>query len=951
MNLRKTILLWAVALLVTAGNAFAQVKKKPTTTTHKATTAAKPTVSTVLPVDPNILTGKLPNGLTYYIRANSQPKGKAQLLLVSKAGSVIETDAQRGMANFVQHMAFKGTRDFSKAQLNNYLTKLGNKYGPDTSAFTSYDETVYQLALPTDTPKTLASGFSLLANWASRITFNEADINSEKALLAAKAALGGKTTEDRLQQQTLPVVLNNSRYAQRLPIGTEATINTFTTASLKSFYTDWYRPDMQAVIAVGDFDPKQILELIKFNFSSLRNPVPEKPQPQFSAPPTPGTVVKFATDKAYPYTLFQMIVKHPQMIVKTPADVLQNMRINLFNQLLNIRVSDLTKTPSPPIVYGQSAYADFIGKQDAFSTIAAVNNPLKLEAAVKAVAGETERVRKFGFTLTELERAKQNALAQVTASYSAKDNTPSANFAGEYERSFLNKQATPGIDYEYSYYVNNIGKISVEEMNALAAKFITDQNRVILIEANDAQKDKLPAEQTLLKWITEADNGLTPYIDDSAVPLMEQQPTPGKVADMKIDSVLSIVRITLTNGVNVILKPTAFAANQILISANSLGGTSLASDQDFTAANIAAQVISTSGVASFNQTQLIKMLRDKSLSITPYIGDISQGISGYTAANNFDTAMQLLYLYFTSPRKDAEVWKTYIDQAKSALVKNVNDPGTAYQDTVLSVLGSYNPRAVPVTEEKLNTASLDKAYSFYKARFADASNFTFTFTGDFTVNDMIPYLATYLGSLPSTNSKETFKNLGIHPPAGQITKNVYKGTSDKSTVQLVFNGDYEYNDGNNIQMDALEEILNIRLVDSLKDGNGIYSPSIRISYVKNPEGRYKVTLAFLADANNTDKAIAYMLSQIDKLKQNGPTADDVNLFVTREARTIQGQFKQNTFWQAALSSAAQNQQNPHKIISHVQDLEQVTIQSVKYAAGRYLNTANLIKVILLPEKK
>jgi zinc protease len=960
MNFKNTGLIWAAALLVTTGSAFAQVKKNTTparktaapaakASATKTATASKAPTTGLLPVDPYVTVGKLPNGLTYYIRQNSQPAGKAQLVLVNKAGSVLETDAQRGMANFIQYLAFKGTRDFSQAQINTYLSKLGGRYGADTSAYTTYDETVYQLTVPTDTSKALANGLNLLANWAAHISFDEATVNSQKALLVAKAAAGGQTAEERFMQQNLPVLLNNSQYARRSPIGVEAAIRGFTTASLKSFYTDWYRPDLQAVIVVGDIDPKKVEELIKFSFSSLRNPTPAKPLPQYNVPAAPGTVVKVVTDKSYPYTLFQMLVRYPQAIAKTLADYIRTIRINLFNQIVNTRISDLTKIPSRPITYGQAAYSDFIGNQDAFSALAVVNASQGLEGAVKAVVAETERVRKFGFTLTELERAKQSALAQITNIFSARGNKPSSNYTTEYDRNFITRQAIPGVDYEYSAYIDNISKITLADMNALAARLITDQNRVLLVEASESEKANLPTEQTLLKWVAEAGVGLTEYVDDSAVPLMSQLPQPGKVTSMKVDSVLQVTNVTLSNGVKVILKPTAFTPNQVLISGYAFGGTSLASDEDYTSANLASSIISSSGVASFNQTQLVKMLRNKGVNISPYIGDISQGISGYTTAENFDDAMQLLHLYFTAPRKDPEVWKTYIAQAQGILANNANDPGAAYQDSTTAILNGYAPRALPVTAAKLNAASLDKAYNFYIARFADASNFTFALTGDFNLQAVIPYLETYLGSLPSTNSKETFKNLGIRPPAGQITKTIYKGAGTRSTVQLIYSGNYDYSDANNVQMDALEEVLNIRLADSLKDAS-ILSPSIRVNYAKNPEGNYKITVSFLTDAANTDKAIAYMLAEINKLKQNGPTDNDVKLFTLRQARNIQGQYKQNTFWQAALSTAAQNQQDPDKILNRMQYLEQATAQSVKAASNKYLGN-NLIRIILLPEKK
>ncbi|HTH82820.1 MAG TPA: insulinase family protein [Mucilaginibacter sp.] len=955
MNFKKAIFLWGAVMFITGG-VFAQVKKKPAApAAHKttATTAkpqARPATAVNLPTDPDVIIGKLPNGLTYYVRKNSLPKNRANLILVTKAGSVLETDPQQGMANFIQRMAFKGTRDYQKDDMANYLKRIGGKYGPDTSAFATYDETAYQLSIPTDTDKLYRGAFTLMANWAAYITFNPDDINNERAKLAQEIAQGGKSPQARLQELTLPVLLGGtSRYAMRSPMGKESTVKTFTDASVKGFYSDWYRPDLQAIIAVGDFDPKQVDELIRYNFSSLRNPSAEKPRVQFSVPPTPGTTVKIVTDKAFPYVLAQVVSRHAQAIAKTPADYMEGVKVTLFNQMLNARISEITQSKDPVMLYGQASYSPMVGKMDAFSTLT-VANPGGLETAFKTMAGEMERVRKFGFTNTELERAKQNALAQISDNFNAKGNSPSANYAGDYERNFLTGQAIPGIDYEYNYYINNIGKISVADMNALAIKLMADQNRVILIEANDSEKDKLPNEQTVLKWMADAGKGLTNYVDESATPLMPEAPVPGKVLSVKIDSALLVTTLNLSNGVKVILRPSLYINNQILFSGYSFGGTSLASDNDFTSANLAGTVISNSGVAGFNQTQLNRMLREKNLSVSPYISDITQGVSGYSTPADFESAMKLLYLYFTNPRKDAEVWKSTIAQQKSVLSHKQNDPGSVYQDTVLSVLNSYNPRALPATAAQLDAASLDKAYSFYKDRFADASGFTFTFSGTFAVDQIVPFVVAYLGGLPSNNSKETYKVIPMHPPAGQITKTVYKGAGDKATVQLVYSGAYEYNEANNIQLDGLEDVLNTRLSDSLKAG-GIYSVGVRANYVKIPEGRYKMTISYLCDANKVDQSVDYMVGEINKIKQNGAVAKDVQLFINTEARNMQQNLRQNAYWQAALSSAEQNQQNPDRILNHMQVLETVTSQSVKDAANKYLNSSNFIKLILLPEKK
>lgn len=957
MNFKNALTLWAAALFVTTG-AFAQVKKKPAAApAHKTTNAAvkqptRPTVPTILPTDPDVIVGKLPNGLKYYIRANSLPKNRAELYLVSKAGSVLETDAQQGLANFIQRMAFKSTRDFPKDELTSYLQSTGAKFGPGQSAYTSYDETVYQLSVRTDTTaKVFGRAFNLLANWAAYMTFDQADINAEKTLAAQEAQAGGKTPQERLQDQTLPLLLNNSRYAVRNPIGKESTINTFNLAAVKGFYNDWYRPDMQAIIAVGDFDPKAVEAFIVYNFTSLRNPAAEKPLPQFSTPIVAGTAVKFATEKDFPYTMAQIVVKHPQTTVITPADFLQNMRIALFNQMMSTRINDVVQTQPSPLTYGQANYGSFAGNQNAFTALA-VAGPAGLETAFKAIVAETERARRFGFVLTELERTKQAVLEQMANSYKLKDIVSSNTYASNYEHNFLTGDAIPGLDYEYTSYINNIGKITVADMNALAEKIITDQNRVVLIEAPETEKAKLPSEQTVLNWMAEAGTDLTAYVDNyNTDPLLNTIPQAGKVTSLKVDSSLLVTNVTLANGVKIILKPTTFKTDQILINGYSFGGTSLASDQDFTSVSLINDVISNSGVAGYTQSQVNDKLRGKSLSISPYISDVTQGVSGYSSPADFGTAMQLLYLYFTAPRKDAEAWKSTVSRAQSIVSHKGTDPGSVYQDTVLAVLNSYNPRAMPVTAAQLSAADLDKAYEFYKARFADASGFTFTFTGYFSIDAIMPFLMTYLGSLPSTNSNETYKNLGIHPPVGKITKTVYKGTSDKATVQLVYSGAYDYNDANNVQMDALEEVLNIRLADSLKKESGVYSSGVRISYIKIPEGRYKVTLSFLCDAGNVDKATAYLLAEIDKIKTNGPLPNDVQKFVIRDARSTQAQLRENTFWEANLTSASQNQQDPDRILMHVQDLGNVTAQSVKDTANKYLNNNNLIKLILLPEKK
>ncbi|MDN5283891.1 MAG: insulinase family protein [Mucilaginibacter sp.] len=954
MKLNRKLSVAALALIITTGGAFAQVKKKPAPSSKNkpAATAKLPAKAELLPVDNQVIIGKLPNGLTYYIRKNVEPKNKAELYLVNKAGSVLETDDQQGLAHFTEHMAFNGTRDFPKNQMVDYLQKSGVKFGADLNAYTSFNETVFQLPIPSDTVKIFENGFKILANWAGYVSFDPTEIDKERGVVLEEERLRGKNAQERLQNQILPVLLNNSRYALRIPIGKEDILKNFKPETIKSFYHDWYRPDLQAVIAVGDFDPKRVEELIKQNFSQLQNPAGEKPRVKYTVPPTPGTAVKIATDKEFPYTLAEIVVKHPGSTTKTTTDYMQQIREQLFNQMLNARLGELMQKATPPFLYGRSSYGGFLGEQDAFTSIA-VARPGELEGAIKAVVAETERARKFGFTLTELERAKQDALVQIGNAYKEKDKTRSVNFVREYQQNFLTGEAIPGIDYEYNFYAGNIGKITLAEMNALAGKFISDQNRVVIVEAPDKEKDKLPTESTLLQWISTAGQNVTAYVDNvSSDPLLSKLPEGTKVTNEVKDDSIATTTLTLGNGVKVILKPTEFRNDQILINGYAFGGTSLANDDDFTSANLASAIIGSSGIAQFNQGQLDKKLAGKNVSISPYISEFTQGITGNTSPADFETALQLIYLYFTQPRKDKDIWQSQIDQTRSLLANRGLDPVSVFQDTVAAVLSNYNFRSMVTTPARLNAATLDKAFAFYKSRFADASGFIFTLVGNFDVTTVKPYLEHYLGGLPSTNGTETFKNLAIQPPAGLITKTVNKGVDEKSSVQLVFSGDYDYSEANNLQMDALEEVLNIKLIERLREQeSGVYAPGVRAGYHKLPGGRYSITVYFGCAPANVDKMINSTLEEIAKIKQSGAQPTDIQKFVAKEARSTQEQLKENVFWAGYLGATSQNKENPDQILKHVSSLDQVTVQSTKDAANKYLSGKNLIKLILMPEKK
>lgn len=664
--LKHRLLYFSAGLLIIGSAATAQTKTKPQPSPkNKARTESL--AGSIVPADPAVLIGKLPNGLTYYIRKNTEPKNRADLYLVNKAGSVLENDNQQGLAHFVEHMAFNGTRDFPKNELVNFLQKSGVKFGADLNAYTSFDQTVYQLPLPTDSTALFAKGFDILANWAGLDTFEDSEIDKERGVVLEEERLRGKNAQERIQLQILPVLLNNSRYAQRLPIGKEDILKNFKYPLIKDFYRDWYRPDLQAVIAVGDFDPQKVLQLIRQNFSELKNPSQEKSLVTYGIPEHKQTLVKIVTDKEQPYTIAQIVVKHPGTTVRNTMDMLQNLRINLFNSMINARISELTQKANPPFLYAQSSYGGFLAKLDAFSTTV-VAKPGELEKGVKAVVAENDRVEKFGFTQTELDRAKKSVMAALEQQFKEKNKTRSTAFVSQYQQNFLEGDAIPSIDFKYDFYKNNIGSIKLNELNALTGKFISDENRVVIVQAPEKEKASLPDEKTLLNWIRTAGQGITAYVDEvSNKPLLEKIPTGSKVVSEKKNAAINSTELTLGNGVKVVLKPTDFKNDQILINSYSFGGNSLASDADYTSATLSDEIIGNSGVGSFTQIQLGKMLAGKVASASPYISSTAQGFNASASPADLETALQLIYLYTTAPRKDADIWNSNLLQYKTII--------------------------------------------------------------------------------------------------------------------------------------------------------------------------------------------------------------------------------------------------------------------------------------------
>ena len=906
--------------------------------------------SAVLPLDPSVRTGKLANGFTYYIRHNEEPKNRVMMYLVNKAGSVLEDEDQRGLAHFMEHMSFNGTKHFPHNELIDYLQKAGVRFGADINAYTSFDETVYELPIPSDKPELLKGGLEIMRDWAHEALLDPGEIDKERGVVLEEKRLG-KGAGERMQRQYWPVILNDSRYAVRVPIGLDTVLDNFKRPVIARFYNDWYRPDLQALIIVGDINVDQIEAQIKQQFSSLKNPAHERVRTKYTVPLTGKNQFITVTDKEMTTTEAEILIKHKAPELKTVADYRTALVHGLFDQMLSERYAELLRRSDPPYISGSAGISGFMGGLDAYDASVQAK-PGELEKGLKAVWRETERLKRFGFTATELERAKTAYLNEMESAVKEKGKTNSINYVKEYQAYFLTNNAAPGIDKEYQMTKEDLPGITLIDVNSLTASYITNTNRDILILAPERDKNSLPNETVVNSWLKAVDEEtLSPYKDEvSNQQLLSAMPIPGKIKSEQQNKVFNITTITLSNGVKVLLKPTDFKNDQIIFSSFAPGGSSLYSDADYQSAANSAGVITAGGVGNYNSDELSKYLEGKELSVKPYIAERFQGISGGSTPKDLEITMQMIYAYFTEPREDTAIFKGIITRSKAGLANRANDPSSVFNDTVSAIMGNNNIRRTGPTLQKLAEIDPDKACQIYKERFADASNFTFTFVGSIDTNAIKPLLEKYLGSLPATGQHEQAKDLNIHAPSGKIEKTVYKGTEPKSTVYLVFSGKYDYSPENNVKMDAMKETLEIRLLQRLReDESGVYSPGVQVNTTKLPQQRYSFLVHFGCAPQNVEKLIASTLDEIGKLKTDGPLQENVDKWRAEDRTSFEPQLKTNGFWLNYLTGQLQNSQPIEQISGYNALVDQVNPEGLKEMAQKYLSGDNYIRLVLLPE--
>ncbi len=906
-----------------------------------------------IPVDPSIRTGTLSNGMKYYIRKNQKPEKRVELRLAVNAGSTAEEDDQQGLAHLVEHMCFNGTKNFKKSELVDYLESIGTKFGADLNAYTSFDETVYMLQLPTDSEQFLIKGLQILEDWAHNVSFDTVEINKERGVVVEEWRLG-QGAQERMRRQYWPVLFKDSRYAVRLPIGKKEIIEGCSYNAITSFYNTWYRPDLQALLVVGDIDVDKVEAMIKKEFSEIPKRSNVKSIKKWEVPDHKEMLVATARDKETPYSIVQLYYKLPAEKIVTEGDYRKSIVEALYNGMINSRLSELQKQANPPFVFAFSGKSGMVRTKDAYQSFA-VTKEDGIETGIKTLVTENERVKKFGFTAGELERQKKDMLRQMETQFNERDKTESKQLINEYVRNFLEGECIPGIAYEYDLYKKYIPTITLNEVNDLAKNWINSsgENLVAVILGPEKETLKMPTEAEVKGFVKAAQAAdIKPYEDKAAnKPLMSKKPAAGKIIAENENKALGITELTLSNNVKVYLKQTDFKNDQVLMSGWSFGGTSLAADNDYLSASMSSFVIDQSGVADFDITTLEKMLKGKIVEGGPYIDMLHQGMRGSASPADLETLLQLINLYFNKPRKDETMFASLLEQQRAMLQNRSSDPMQVFYDSVGYIMSSYNFRSKPRTVEMLKECNLDKMYEFYKERFSNANGMVFAFVGNFNTAQLKPMLETYIASLPSTDKKEAFKDLGIIPPKGKLEKTVLKGKEPKSQVLLTFTGPFDYNRKQRFYMSALTRLMSIKLRESLReDKSGVYGVGCNPSMEKYPVPNYKITISFGCAPDNVDMLTNAALEQIEDVKKNGCNISNLTKIKETMIRERETQLKENNFWLSLISSSTENNEDMNEIQQYNDWVNSLTSDDFKKYANSYFDMNNLKKFMLYPEK-
>lgn len=907
-----------------------------------------------IPPDSAVITGRLDNGLAYYIKYNKKPEQRMEMRLAVNAGSICETDDQQGLAHFVEHMCFNGTKNFPSNRIVDMLEEMGMKFGEEINAYTSFDETVYMLKVPTDKAETIDAGFRILEDWAHQVSMEEEEIDKERGVIVEEWRLG-LGADERMMQKYIPVLLKGSRYAERLPIGKMDIVKSCPYDTLRAFYKTWYRPDLMAVVIVGDIDTKLAEEKVIEHFGRIPRAVNAKPRTEYSVPGNDEPLISVVTDREASGFDIQIMFKRPRAGSVTYNDYRRSQMRSLFTSMFNARLRELIRKPDAPFLYAGAGYGSFIGRSvDVYSLYASAKED-QLRESIEVILAENEKVRRYGFNDSELEREKKNILSFYEQVAKEADKTESATYAGEFIRNYFTGESMPGYQKEYELVRELLPGIGVEEINRMGQEWISGKNIIALLTAQEKEGLTIPSEEEIAEIIKSAGSQkVEAYVDSVAdAPLLSEIPSSSPVIKRTENTFFRFTELSFGNGVRMILMPTDFSNDEILLTAYSPGGISLYPDQEVMSATLAATIVTQSGLGDYDLTGLQKLLSGNTAKLTPYISELHEGFNGSCSPKDLETLLQLNYLYFTGIRRDEDAYNSYMSRMKNMIAPMRAIPRVKFADTLSKVISKNSPRVINVpTDAQLDQADPGRIMSIFRERFASAGDFTYIMVGNFEVNEVIPVLEKYIGGLPSVKGKEKWRDMTPGFPEGLVEIELPENSEPQSLVAMVWKGDFKWKPVDRQAFSMLMEILSIKCRESMReDQGGVYGVSVSGTASKYPKPEYTITATWGCDPEKIDSLAVAVINEMNSIMREGPSETDLNKVKETMIRQRETRMKENSFWISYLQSHFLNGNKIMSFNEYRDFVNSVDTKTIRKIAGRYLNTTHYVKAALTPAVK
>ncbi len=907
-----------------------------------------------IPTDPNVRIGKLENGLTYYIRHNELPEDRADFYIAQKVGSILEEENQRGLAHFLEHMCFNGTTNFPGKGIINWLETIGVRFGENLNAYTSIDETVYNINnVPVMRDGIVDSCLLILHDWANDLTLAEAEIDNERGVIHEEWRTG-QGAMMRMYEQALPKAFEGSKYGHRLPIGTIEVIDNFPYQALRDYYEKWYRPDQQGIIIVGDVDVDKVEAKIKEIFSPIEMPANAAERVYEQVPDNKEPIITIAKDKEQPSTMIYIWHKHPA----TPKEVkgqmgylVQNYLFSMIESMLNARLEELRQSANPPFIMAAAEDTDFLLAKttQAFAGIA-VSKENGIPTAISALVREIERARKHGFTASEYARAKAEYLRMLESAYNERDKMKNNQYVQEYIRHFIDNEPIPGIEMEYTIMNQLAPNIPVEAINSVLPQLIKDENIVINIFGPDKEGMVYPTEAEILDILkkTKAEE-ITAYVDKvSDEPLMKEAPKAGKIVKTE-EGPFGSTALTLSNGVRVVVKNTDFKADEIRMRAFSPGGTSVFGTKEALQIKMLNSVAGLGGLGNFSNVDLEKVLAGKKASVNASVSDLSEGLSGSCSPKDLETMLQLVYLSFTAPRMDNDAFESFKQRTKAALANQEADPSMALTDTLQREMYGNHPMAGRIKADMIDQTDYNRIMEMYKDRFKEAGDFTFLFVGNINLEEAKPLIETYLGGLPTINRKESYQDIKLDIQKG-TRKNLFEKQMEtpKATVISIITGDCEYNLKNNLLMTMLSQTMSMVYLETVREKEGAsYGVSAYGQLSRGIKDEAFFQIYFDTDPAKREKMEQIVMTELQKVAQDGPRPEHLAKVKEFLLKKHIEDAKENGYWLGQLNNYYWY--NTDMNTNYEKLVNELTVEDVKNFTKALLDQGNIIEVTMTAE--